>query len=273
MKTTFIKSIAWAFVFTVWTSPAFAHGGEKHVKLHINPRWSECSFQLDPSLTQEAWREFTREAGLVSYFRPLTDAKPMGAGNYELSLLNWQTSFDDTKAAWNDTFVHPDSTHWLKESDRLPFPGLTFRTGITNDIDVSGYLTKSPGANYGFWGGQVQYAFANDAENDWAASARISFVSIYGPDDLDFTVYGLDLLASKEFSVYSDWVSVSPYAGVSTYLSRTQETTDVVNLQDETMAGVQGSIGAVAQISVVRLGLEYNVAAVNTVSFRVGFGF
>ena len=25
---------------------------DHHATLHINPRWDECSFQLDPSLTQ-----------------------------------------------------------------------------------------------------------------------------------------------------------------------------------------------------------------------------
>ena len=81
------------------------------VKLHVNPRWKECSFQLDPSLTQAAWHQFTREAGLVAYFRPLIDAKPMGAKHFELSLLNWQTGIDPKQSAWNDRFVHPDSTH------------------------------------------------------------------------------------------------------------------------------------------------------------------
>lgn len=245
----------------------------KNVKLHVNPQWKQCSFQLDPALTQQAWHQFTEEAGLLAYFRPLTDAIPMGVGNFEFSLHQWETAIDDTREAWNDTFVHPDSTHWLKEGDRLGFPGLTFRTGLTNNIDVGAYFTKNLGANYGFWGGQVQYNIVNDSKKDWAASARLSFVSLYGPKDFDFTVYGLDLLASKKFAVLSDWLSVSSYAGVSTYLSRSHETTDAVNLGDENTPGVRGMVGAVAQISMARLAVEYNVARVNSLSFKVGIGF
>jgi hypothetical protein len=72
------------------------HGGHEHnpppagqdgPTLHVNPRWRECSFQLDAGLTQSEWREFTKEAGLVVTFRPLTDAKPLGVGNFEVSLL------------------------------------------------------------------------------------------------------------------------------------------------------------------------------------------
>ena len=57
-------------------TPAAAQSGRP--TLHINPRWKECSFQLDPALTQSAWRQFTQEAGLVAYFRPMSDARPMG---------------------------------------------------------------------------------------------------------------------------------------------------------------------------------------------------
>src|SRR5687768_9151675 len=80
-----------ALVGLSYRSQAQHHGGDKDVELHVNPRWKECSFQLDPSLTQKAWREFTSEAGLVVYFSPLTDAKPMGAKNFEVSLLQWKT--------------------------------------------------------------------------------------------------------------------------------------------------------------------------------------
>lgn len=273
MKNTINTLFAAALVFALVQSEAFAHGGGKNVHLHVNARLKECSFQLDPSLTQEAWRQFTREAGLVVYFRSLTDAKPIGVGNYEFSILQWSTGIDDTQPAWNDTFVHPDSVHWLMEGDALAFPGLMFKSGITNNIDVGAYWTKAPGANYGFWGGQVQYSVVNDEEKNWAASARMSFVSLYGPDDFDFTVYGLDMVAGKEVASYSDWISVSAYAGVSAYLSSSHETAAAVNFKDERILGVQGMIGAVTQISMARIAVEYNVATVNSFSIKIGVGF
>lgn len=273
MKNRIFVTLAAALVCTIPFSALFAHGDEKNVKLHINPRWSQCSFQLSSALTQEAWHQFTEEAGLVSYFRPLVSAKPTGVGNFEISILQWKTGIDDTEAAWNDTFVHPDSTHWLFEGDGLAFPGLTFRTGVMDKLDVGAFWTMSPGANYGFWGGQAQYSFFNDAENEWAAAARLGFVSLYGPDDFDFTVYGLDILASKEFAVYSDWVSIAPYAGVSSYLANSHETAAAVDLKDEHVLGVQGMVGAVVNISFARLAVEYNVSRVNSLSFRIGAAF
>lgn len=249
------------------------HQDHDHVELHVNPRWKECSFQLDPSLTQESWHQFTKEAGLVAYFRPLTDAKPMGAWNVEFSILQWATAIDDHDAAWNDTFVHPDSVHWLTESHRLSFPGLTARVGLTDKIDLGLYWTKNPNANYGFWGGQIQYNLINEQEKKWSAAARMSFTSMYGPEDLNLRVYGLEALVSKEFRIYSDWAYVSPYVGVSSYVSTSHEKTSKVDLDDETVLGGQAMVGAVLKLSIARVSVEYNVAKVSTLSCKIGVAF
>jgi hypothetical protein len=245
----------------------------QEVKLHTSPRWKECSFQLDPSLTQAALHQFTKEAALVTYFRPLTDAKPMGQKNFEISILKWETAIDDTDAAWNDTFVHIDSTHYLFEGPRLAFPGVTFRAGVTDKLDVGVYFTKAIGANYGFYGGQLQYNLVNNIEKKWAASARASFMSMFGPEDLKFSSYGLDLIASREFAIYSDWAFISPYVGVSTYLSTARETADAVNLKNEIVQGAQAVAGAVVKLSIARVGVEYSFARVSSLSFKIGVAF
>jgi hypothetical protein len=135
------------------------------------------------------------------------------------------------------------------------------------------YFTKNPGANYGFYGGQVQYNLVSDTKKNWAASTRVSFVSLYGPEDLNLTVYGLDVLASRTYPVLPKWVSVSPYVGGSTYVSASHEKSAVVSLTDERVLGVQGTVGAVVQLSRVRLAVEYNSARVHTRSLKVGVSF
>src|SRR4030095_14111671 len=121
------------------------------------------------------------------------------------------------------------------------------------------YFTKSPGANYGFVGGQVQQnLLGNDDTSAWSAAARASFVSMYGPDDLNLNVFGVDVLASRTFTL-TRWAAVSPYAGASTYLSNSHEKSSVVNLDDEHVVGTQGMVGATVQLSMARLSVEYNV--------------
>lgn len=262
----------WAAVLVLALCPPAAFAQDPDVTLHVNPRWKSCAIQLDASLTQQAWHRFTQEVGLVSYFRPLTDARPMGAGNFEVSLLQWQTRIDETANAWNDTFVHPDSMHWLTDGAPLPIPGLMFRGGITGRLDVGAYITKNLQSNYGLWGGQVQYNVLHDQRRQFAASARLSLVSLYGPEDVSLKVYGMDLLASKTYALRSR-ISLSPYAGVSTVLSRAHETSAAVNLLDENTFGVVGTVGAAAQVSAARLAVEYSMARVSSLSFKVGVGF
>jgi len=241
--------------------------------LHVENRWDECSIQFDPSLTQEAFRQFTQEAGLVTYFRPLVDAKPLGKKHFEISILQWKTGIDSHDAAWNNTFVHPDSTHWLFEGSGLAFPGLTGRVGITDKIDAGFYWTQNMNANYGFYGGQIQYSLINSPEKKWAVAARGNFTQLYGPEDVNQGVYGLDLLVSREFVIRPAWASVSPYASVSSFVSHGHEKTSAVDLKDETVGGAQAAVGAVLKLSVARLGVEYNFARVNTLSFKIGVGF
>lgn len=263
------STLAAAAALALSGSTALAQGSG-HVELHVNPRWKECSFQLDPSLTQAAWHQFTAEAGVVTYFRPLVGAEPMGAGKFEVSLLQWKTRIDAADAAWNDTFVHPDSTHWLFEGSGLAFPGITVRAGLTNRTDLGAYVTKSPGANYGFFGAQVQHSLVHDTAKGWSAAGRLSFVSMYGPEDLDFTVYGMDLVASRKYALSFARASIEPYVGVSTSLSRAHETTSAVDLEDENVLGAQATIGAVTAISVARIGVEYGFARVSSLSLKVG---
>lgn len=265
-----MTTAAMALAIALTSSPVAAQSSHDHrPTLHVNPRWKECSFQLSASLTQEAWRQFAEEAGLVAYFRPLSEAEPMGKGKFEVSVLQYETHIDDSDAAWNDTFVHPDSTHWLFEGAGLKFPGLMVRAGVTNKTDVGVYFTKNPNANYGFYGAQLQQNFIGGT-SDWAASARASFVALYGPEDLDFAVIGLDLVASREIAL-SSWASVSPYAGVSSYLTAASEKSSVVNLDNEYVGGSQAMVGAAFQLSGARVAMEYNAAKVNSISMKVGF--
>ena len=270
MKRPLITALLAASVLAAHPTAALAQHPD--VTLHVNPKWESCAIQLDPSLTQDAWRQFTEEAGVLTYFRPLADARPMGARKFEVSILQWQTAIDETTDAWNNTFVHPDDSHWLTEGGSLAIPGLIVRAGVSDKIDLGAYFTKNMQSNYGLWGGQLQYSVFHHPEKRFAAAARLSFVSLYGPDDVDLTVYGMDLLASKTYAV-SKPLSVSPYAGLSTMYSRAHEKTGAVNLEDESAWGVMGMLGAAAQLSFARLAVEYNVANVNSLSFKLGFGF
>jgi len=266
MKNSMLILIAMSVI--ILSSPSLFAGDGGHVQpLHTNDKWEECSFVLDPSLTQAAWHQFAQEASNVIYYRPISSAKPMGKGNFHIGITNMTTSIDDSHDAWNDTFSHPDSEHWLFEGGGLGFPGLEARMGYNDKMDIGLYFTKNPNANYGFYGAQLQYSLIDNLENGLAAAIRASFVQMFGPEDLNLGVYGLDLIVSKDVNRFS------PYAGISTYLSRVQATTSKVSLDDENIIALQGMIGFTTHVSALRLGLEMNFAEVNTSSFLIGYDF
>lgn len=234
--------------------------------LHVNHRWEECAIVLDPSLTQEAWHQFVSELALVTYFRPMVSARPLGAKRIEFALVQSATRIDDADDAWNHTFSHPDSTHYLFEGDALPIPGVTLRVGVTDRLDVGAYFTKNTRSNYGIAGGQIQYNLVHDRQRNLAAAGRLTVTRLFGPADVSASVYGLDFLMSKDVSIFS------PYAGVSGYVSRGQEHSSRVDLEDENVVGVQGTLGVAVSVWAVRLGVEYNVARVPGYAFKVAFG-
>ncbi len=268
MKHTQLSMVAASIAAALLSAPATA---QSRPKLHVNTRWKQCSFQLDPSLTQAAWHQFTQEAGQVVYFRPLADARPMGRGKFEFSLMQWQTNVDDGDSAWNDTFVHPDSMHWLYEGSGLQFPGLAFRAGVTSKSDVGLYFTKNVQANYGVYGLQLQQNLVRAGARDWDVSARASFMSLFGPDDLDLTTYGVELVTNWKQWTYKR-ATVVPYAGVATYLASSHEKTTAVSLADERVIGTMATVGAELQFSAFRLAAETSVGKLPSISMRLGVG-
>lgn len=96
-RATFI-SIAKAFVLLGFI--AISHAQE----LHLNHRFRECSIILDPSLTQDQFPKFTREAAQVFTFKLMSPAEPLGAKKFQVGIDYSSTRIDDADPAWNNTF-------------------------------------------------------------------------------------------------------------------------------------------------------------------------
>ncbi len=235
-------------------------------KLHVNDHWDDCAIVLSHTLTQDAWRQFVAELGVVAYYRPMVSARPLGRGHIEFAIAQTATRIDDSEPAWNDTFSHPDSTHYLFDGDALAIPGFMLRVGVSDRVDVGAYFTKNPNSNYGIAGAQVQYSLVQDARTGIAAAGRITAARLFGPDDVSAGVYGVDLLVSRDVSVFS------PYAGISGFVSHGSEHSSHVDLAGEAAAGVQGMVGVALNVWALRLGAEYSVARVSGYAFKVAFG-
>ncbi|MBI3136033.1 MAG: hypothetical protein HYZ14_15250 [Bacteroidetes bacterium] len=245
----------------VFSTPVLAqhdHSSDEHpnVILHVNPDLKVCDFDIAPNLTQAEWARATREVGNAIYLDPLSSSKPLGRGNWSLWLEQNSFTVDQESGAWNNTFHHPDSTHWLTESGRLSVPAVRFQLGLASRWDAGIYYTSAKpfGANYGFLGVETKYTFLNDTLRGWYASARASYALDANVRDFNISSTGLDVMASKNlFNVFT------PYAGIALNWNHGREVTADVDLLNENSFAARGIIGLDFTWKFVNLGYVYLV--------------
>jgi len=230
---------------------------------HIDPNVKTCSMVIDPSLTQAQWHTFTRQIGAIMSFKSLAPASTLGRTNFIIALDGGYTPVDQHDPAWINTFTHPDEDCPL--GDAIKYPTIRASMGVSDNMDVGGYWTDAPDANYGAVGAEFKYAFLRESERFPAAAVRASLSMLTGVPDFNMSAYGVDLIASKTLRM------VVPYVGFKESLVVGTETTSKVDLKDERLLVPQGYVGVVYSIWAFSLAAEYNVSTVNTFALAAGF--
>lgn len=231
----------------------------------IDPSVKSCSMVIDPSLTQAQWKTFVRQVSAISSFKSMGSAEPLGAMKFTLGIDRSYSPVDQHDPAWINTFVHPDADCPL--GDAVSVPALRARMGVTDDLDIGGYWTHAPNANYGMVGGEAKYRLSEDREVVPAIAVRGSFIILTGVSDFDLNVYSLEALASKRVAMFT------PYAGLRGNLAVGTVTTSKVHLDRETALQAQGYAGLSYSVWIINLSAEYNVSDVNTLAMLVGLTF
>ncbi len=270
MKTTQFFGLMVTAIITLTSYPAFADGkGDGHkeggpeVVLNVNPEIFTCDIEISPNLTQDEWKVFTKQFGHVIYFNPMASARPLGTKQFDFTIEFKSTAIDQTSGAWNNTFHHPDSIHWL--GDKVAVPAFHARMGVSEKVDVGVYFTHI--GLYGFIGGEVKYAFLNDTDKGWAASVRGSFMQELNVEDFNFTNYGVDISASKTIGKFT------PYVGVAGTFNHASEVTEKVNLSDENLLDGRLIAGVEFRTKILNLGVELDVSELTTLGFKLGVTF
>ncbi len=242
---------------------AHSQGNDGGVYWHLDPNVKTCSMVIDPSLTQAQWHTFVRQAGTLVDFKSLAPAGPLGRGHLDVGMDYSITPVDQHDPAWINTFTHPDASCPL--GDQIALPALRATLGVSSRVDVTGFWTTAPGANYGLAGGAVKYAFLKESASVPAAAVSASFTGLTGVADFDLAIYSVGVVTSKRIA------AVTPYLGVQHSLAIGTEETSKVNLARETIPLSHAFIGATYTVWKLGLAAEYDIAAVNTVALRIGF--
>ena len=236
-------------------------GGE--IYWHIDPNVKTCSMVIDPSLSQGQWHKFVKETGAILSFKSLASANTLGKMNFNIAIDNGYTPVDQHDLAWINTFTHPDADCPL--GDVISFPTIRASMGITDNMDIGGYWTVAPEANYGAMGGEFKYAFLQESEKSPAVAARASVSILTGVPDFNLNIYSVDLMTSKKIAI------LTPYIGLKMSMVIGTETTTKVDLDRESIALAQGYAGISYSIWMLSLAAEYNVSTINTFAFALGF--
>ncbi|MBV6460208.1 MAG: hypothetical protein HJHJAOHD_00310 [Flavobacteriales bacterium] len=248
-----------------------SHDSSEKLELHVNNnKWPECAIELDSSLTQSDFRKFGQETYSFLYFKNVNSPKTIGKWKFEISLTYVLTGkIDDEKPHWNNTFTHPDSTHWLvDESKRLAFPHLNFRLGLSERIDVGGYIIYLPSiTNYGFAGLDFRYMAINDTTKKMFLTNRLAYSTLLATDDLNYNILSNEISFGKSIGLFT------PYAALGGSIGLMQEKTDKVDLKNEWIPLVSGIVGFEFNYKVINVGAQANFSKLNMYTFKIGCRF
>lgn len=241
---------------------AHAQSNAGDIYWHIDPSVKSCSMVIDPSLTQAQWHTFVEQAGAMVTFKSLAPAKTLGKMNFRVAVDYSSSPVNQHDPAWINTFTHPDEDCPL--GDAIKIPTIRASMGISDNMDIGGFWTTAPGANYGLVGGELKYAFVPESQKFPAVAVRTSVSILTGVPDFNMNIYTVDLLASKTIG------RVSPYVGVKEGFIVGTETTSKVNLNQERLSITQGYLGAAYTVWKLNLAAEYDFSVVNTSTLIIG---
>jgi len=257
-------------LFLLAPVPAFAHGPNGHPadpNLHVDPSVDDCSVQFSPELTQAAFRRFVREFGSVSAYKQMAPPNSLGQWGVSVGLEQMWFGVEDKSAAWNDTFVHPNQYHELGSS--IGFPKLEARVGVTDDLDLGVFFTKSLSANYGWLGFEGKYSLLKQSRQvPITLALRSAYTKTLFIEDMDMHALTADVSAGRTF-----WNVFTPYLGLGGDLVLARETSDAVELDTEVAAAPHLLGGFEVRFWHVSLGAEGQLATLPSAQVQLAAVF
>lgn len=261
-----IVALSLVSLVSLLPAAALAHGGGD-APLHVDPSVEECSVRFAPGLTQGAYRRFVREFGSVSAFKQASPPTTLGRWGFAVDVEQLFFTVEDHAAAWNDTFVHPDAEHWLGADKAIP--KLRLRLGVSDDVEVGAFYTKSPGANYGWLGVEAKVGLLEQrGDVPVALSVRAAYTKTLYVADMDMHAVGADVSLGRTF-----WRILTPYVGVGADAVLARETSDAVNLRTERVVVPHATVGVEARTWHVAIGAEAQLATVSSYQVQVSAVF
>jgi hypothetical protein len=235
--------------------------------LHVDPSTEDCSVRFSPGLTQDAFHRFAKEFGSVSAFKQSSPPTTLGQWGFAVDVERLSFSVEEKSAAWNDTFVHPDSSHEL--GSKHDFPKLRLRLGVTDELDVGAFYTRNPEANYGWFGVEAKYSILRQREDmPVSLAVRGAYTKTLYVTDMNMHALTADVSVGHTF-----WKVLTPYLGVGSDAVFAKETSQAVDLKNEYILVPHLTAGAEVRYWHVAIGFEAQLGALPSYQAQVSAVF
>jgi hypothetical protein len=224
------------------------------------PSAEAARLRLSPSLTQQEFSDFTREAGLSISYLPLAPAEPLGILGFDAGV---ETTLVD---------IRQDHSYWRNVSDdSLPsylfIPKIHVQKGLPFGIDVGAVYSKINQLDTTMVGGEVKWALLSGNALLPAVALRGSYTKLSGSSEVDVETYGVDLSASKGLGF------ITPYAGIGQVWVRSSENNDLLALEDERIDQFKAYAGVKVTFLVINFVGEVHYAHIPIYTTRLNLAF
>ena len=235
--------------------------------LHVDPTTEDCEVRFAPGLTQASYHRFVREFGSASAFKQMGAPHVLGTKGASFGVEYMAFSVDEASDAWNDTFTHPDSTHWLGSDKR--FPKLKLRVGVGGNTDVGAYYTMNPMSNYGWIGVDAKHALVRQRHDmPVTVAVRGAYTMTLFVDDMDMHALSADVSVGRTFRY-----RITPYLGVGTDAMLARETSPVVDLDTEYVTVAHAFAGVEVALWHLIIGAEGQYSTIPSAQAQVAWVF
>ena len=226
------------------------------------PAMAEDIF-FQSGMTQELFKDFSKEMGGMLLYRAVAPAAPLGLTGFDIGVETTVTDINTGKDYWEKAFKDENAPSYLV------MPKLHAQKGLPFGIDLGLVYSKVLDTDIQYLGGEVKYAIFEGGVVWPAVAVRGSYTQIMGADQLDFKTYGLEVTASKGFGV---GVKITPYASIGQYWdnSTPKNLPAGIHLSSESFSMTRFAAGAKLQFPIFDVTAEADYAQVPSYTLRVG---
>ena len=217
---------------------------------------------LTTGIIQDEFNEFIKEIGTALLFNPMAPAETLGITGFDVSVEAVVTDISDQEGYWHK-FLGGESA-----SAYVGVPRIHIQKGLPFNIDIGAMYVSVPDSNIQLWGVELKYGILEGGPIMPAITARVSYSSLQGVDELTLDTQSLDILISKGFLI------LTPYAGISVTRMNGSEQTPEVILNDIQETGYRVLAGLqISPFPLLIINGEISFGEIPQYGLKLGFRF